>query len=228
MTEAEVLKELEALGTEQNRKVYRRHGVEDDIFGVSYANLGKLKKKIKTDHDLAIRLWASANHDARIFATMIADPSLLDNRVLDSWVKDLGNYVLTDAFANLAGQSPLAQKKMEKWTTSPKEWIGSAGWVLLSTLARNESDLPDSYFEPYLETIEHDIHSSKNRVKHTMNAALIAIGSRNTGLEKKALATAGRIGKIEIDHGDTGCKTPDVAEYIRKIKERKSRSRKAG
>ena len=52
-----------------------------------------------------------------------------------------------------------------------------------------------------------------------MNNALIAIGRRNAQLQKQALAAAKRIGKLEIDHGDTACKTPDAATYI--LKKRK-------
>jgi 3-methyladenine DNA glycosylase AlkD len=68
MTEKEILAELRSLGTEQNRKIYSRHGVQGEMFGVSYANLEKLRKKIKTDHMLAGQLWAAGNHDARILA----------------------------------------------------------------------------------------------------------------------------------------------------------------
>lgn len=64
MTARELLKELETLGNEQTRKTYKRHGVGDNAFGVSYAQLGKLQKKIKTDHELALSLWASGVHDA--------------------------------------------------------------------------------------------------------------------------------------------------------------------
>ena len=35
-------------------------------------------------------------------------------------------------------------------------------------------------------------------------------------LRKAALVAAKRIGKVEVDHGDTACKTPDAAEYIEK------------
>ena len=73
-TDTEILAELESLGSEQARKTYRRHGVGENQFGVSYSALGKLKKRIKTDHELALKLWESGNHDARILATMIADP----------------------------------------------------------------------------------------------------------------------------------------------------------
>jgi len=36
MTYREIMKELEALGTAQNRKVYRRHGAGENLFGVSF------------------------------------------------------------------------------------------------------------------------------------------------------------------------------------------------
>ncbi len=73
MTSDEVLSELEAMGTTQNRKIYARHGVQGEMFGVSYGNLKQLKKRIRKDQALAQALWASGNHDARILATMLAD-----------------------------------------------------------------------------------------------------------------------------------------------------------
>ena len=42
-----------------------------------------------------------------------------------------------------------------------------------------------------------------------MNGALISIGIRNAKLEKLAIAAAKRIGKVEVDHLETSCKTPD-------------------
>jgi hypothetical protein len=86
-----------------------------------------------------------------------------------------------------------------------------------------DDELPDEYFENHLEMIERGIHSAKNRVRAAMNGALIGIGMRNSRLEKKALAAAARIGRVEVDHGETGCKTPDAAAYIRKAAARKKR-----
>ena len=76
MTYLEVMKELKALGTAQNRKVYKRHGAGENLYGVSFADLDKLQKKIKIDHELAEKLWASGNTDAQSLATMIIDPKL--------------------------------------------------------------------------------------------------------------------------------------------------------
>lgn len=221
MIELEIFSELEALGTEQNRKIYRRHGASDPLFGVSYANIEKLRKRIKTDHALAVSLWDSGNHDARILATMIADPRQATDRLLDGWLKASGNPVLTDAFVKYVSQTDLARKKMEKWIKSSNEWRGRAGWTLLAYLARTDKETSDDFFEGYIEIIERGIHSAKNRVREAMNSALIAIGIRNSSLEKKAVAAARRIGKVEVDHGDTNCKTPDAVEYIFKAAKRR-------
>lgn len=223
MTNQEALATLEEFGTAQNRKVYGRHGVGDDQYGVSYANLKTLKKQVKRDHDLALQLWASGNHDARVFATMIGDPNQAEEALLDSWVQDLDNYVITDAFAGYVSQTPFAQQKMVEWTRSEEEWKGQAGWNLLNHLAMKDTALPDTFFEPFLEIIERDIHTSKNRVRHAMNGALIAIGIRSDALEQRATAAAESIGKVEVDHGQTSCKTPDAIPYIQKTRQRKKR-----
>jgi 3-methyladenine DNA glycosylase AlkD len=217
------MSKLKKMGTAQNRKVYARHAGHDKpdtskMFGVSYANLGKLKKQIKVDHDLALELWDSGNHDARVLATMIADPGELDNATAEAWIKECKDYIVTDAVAGVVAGSSMARRKMEKWTKSKNEWIGRAGWWLLAGVAGRHEELPDSYFEEYLETIEADVHKSKNRVRDAMNMALINIALRNTALERKTVAAAKRIGKIEVDHGETNCKTPDAVEYIAKVK----------
>ena len=220
MTAKEVLAELKRTGTAQNRKVYARHGIGEKMFGVSFADLGKLKKKIKLDHELAKQLWASGNHDAQVLATMIVEPEKMDDSLLESWAKNLSNYVIADMFSRTASQSTLACKKVLQWTKSAEEYVGQAGWNLLAHLAMDNQDLPDSYFEIYLDVIERKIHKSKNRVRHAMNSALIAIGIRNAALEKAALAAAAKIGKVDVDHGETNCKTPDAASYIRKARPR--------
>lgn len=216
MKKTEVMKKLKALGTAQNRKVACRHGITGDYYGVSYANLGMLKRKIKVDHELAERLWATGNHDAQVLATMIADPAKLTARTLDAWVKDTRNRGNAGALSNLAALTSVASNRVDKWTKSRNEWICVTGWHTLASLARNEEALPDSYFEKHLATIEAEIHESKNWVRYAMNNALISIGIRNPGLQKKAVAAAKRIGVVEVDHGETGCKTPEAVSYIAK------------
>jgi 3-methyladenine DNA glycosylase AlkD len=224
MTSArDVLQELESLGAEQTRKTYRRHGVGEHMYGVSYADLDKLKKKLKTDQPLAEALWSSGNHDARILATKIADAPKITPDVIDGWIQDLDNYIICDALAGVTAKIPDITPKMESWLRSDDEWVGRTGWLTLANLAVNDKTLPDTYFENYLQTIEREIHTRKNYVRDAMNSALIAIGLRSQALQAKALAAAERIGKVEVDHGQTNCKTPDARGYIHKGWARKTK-----
>ena len=88
MTYNDLMAQLKKLGKPQTVKTYRRHGVGENVFGVSFAEFGKLRKKIKIDHDLAIQLWDSGNFDARILAVMIADPYECGISLLDRWLRD--------------------------------------------------------------------------------------------------------------------------------------------
>ncbi len=220
VTARSVLADLERMGTAQNIKVYARHGVGPAMFGVSYANLGKLQKAIKQDQEIAVALWDSGNHDARVLATMVADPSAMTLGQLNTWARELDNYALTDAFASLVARTPHRRKKAEQWMKSAGEWTGRTGWLVATSMARDD-DLPNDYFIDLLGTVEAEIHNRKNRVRDAMNYALIAIGMRNAVLEKRAIAAARRIGPVQVDHGETGCKTPEAVAYIRKAAARK-------
>ena len=197
--------------------------MKNDLYGVSFANLKMLAKKLKSDNALAVQLWESDNHDARILATMIADPASIEEGILDGWVKALDNYDVTDAFSDMVARTAHARDKMEAWTSSDEEFIGAAGWQILAHLAMSDGELDDAFFEKYLHAIEKTIYRGKNRTKYSMNSALIAIGIRNELLQKKATAAAQRIGRVDVDHGQTSCNTPNAAAYIHKASQRKTK-----
>ena len=226
MNYRETMRKLRSMGTAQNRKVFARHGVGGEMFGVSYADLGKLEKAIKTDHDLALELWASGNHDARVLATKVADPGSMTSRLLDSWARELDSYVLADAFGALVARTGMALKKFLQWRSRRAEFIGQVAWNLLVALSRRDEGLNNKFFLEQLATIEQEVHKRPNRVRYSMNSALIAIGMRNATLEKRAIAAARRIGPIEVDHGETGCKTPDPIPYIQRAKARLKKTAK--
>ncbi|MEK4596441.1 DNA alkylation repair protein [Bacillus sp. FSL R9-9497] len=216
----EVMRQLEGYGTEQNRKTYKNHGAKEPLFGVSFANLKLLKKKIKKDHDLAVGLWETNNMDAMTLATYILDPKKIATEQLNSWIQNVDYYCLMDVLMKSICTSPIAIERMEEWTKSNDEWIGRAGWSLLANIAIKNKTLHDDFFSPYLEEIKENIHNEKNRKKEAMNSALITIGIRNEDLERQAIEIAREIGKVEVDHGATSCKTPDAESYIKKARER--------
>jgi 3-methyladenine DNA glycosylase AlkD len=224
MTYTQTMTALKKMGTAQNVKVYKRHGAGENLFGVSFANLKALAKKIKVDHELALRLWDSGNVDARTLATMVADASAINGALAQRWIKDVDYYLLADCVAGAVAKSPVAEAKMKAWMASKKQYVRQGGYSVLGSSLVNGVDVSVSDCRSYLKTIEKEIHASANRAKHAMIMALIAIGIYKSALTKPALAAAKRIGKVDVDHGETACKTPDAIPYIeRAIKRRTAR-----
>lgn len=222
MNFTEVMGVLRKAGSEKTVKTYRRHGVKGEMFGVSFADLGKLKKQIKADQPLAEQLWASGNADARILAAMTADPKTLTKSVIESWVKDVDYYVLADYVASAAARTPFAGEILVKWTKSKQEFVRQAGYAMLASMLKDDlGGISDEACAGFLGTIEKEIHTSPNRARQAMNNALIAIGIYRSRLTRSACEAAARIGVVDVDHGDTACKTPDAAAYIAKALARK-------
>ena len=211
----ETMRVLEKAGSEQTRKTYRRHGAQEPMFGVSFAILKTLVKRIGVDHELAVQLWNTGNHDARVLAVKIADPAQIKPAQLDRWAAAMRTW--NEYVAMLTAESPHGAAKAKEWLASPKEPLRATAWLLIGFLASLDEKSGDDYFAKLVERIESSIHSATNSERQTMNSALISIGGRSPALRKAATAAAKRIGKVEIDYGDTECKTRDAGPYIEKL-----------
>lgn len=220
MSLPEVMAALEKAGSEQTRKTYARHGVMGPMFGVSFAFLKTMHTRIKVDQELAEALWETGNFDARNLALKIADPAGISTKALDRWAatpmaRMCGAYV-----AYLAAESGRGHAKADEWLAAKDDCTRCAGWTLVGALAMIDEVCPDAWFQARLADIEKTIHAAPNTQRYVMNQALIHIGGRSASLRTAALAAAGRIGTVEVDHGDTDCKTPEAGEYIAKMWER--------
>lgn len=223
MTVKQVLSELESLGTQQNIKVYKRHGAGENLYGVSFKNLRAMAKKLKSDDNLADELWDSGNTDARTLALLIADCKTIKLSTIDKWQKDINYYLLADLLADLVSQTKHADKLLEKWTNSNNEYSLALGYSLLAAMMKNQNSPDSKLLEDEIRKIEQAIKKSQNRAKHSMNMALIAIAIYNPALEQMVVDTANTIGKVEVDHGETGCKTPEIVPYINRAKARSTK-----
>ena len=211
---SEVMAQLEAAGTAQNRKVYARHGAAEPMFGVSSAELGKIAKPLKTDHALAVELWDSGNHDARVLALRVADPAAVDEPLAGRWLRDVDNYILAEGLGGLCAQSPHARVLSDAWRDSPAEWTASTGWFVVMCTAEDPEVWSVDELRGLVRQVTEEIAGRPNRVRHEMNGALIVMALRDGNLRRSVLAAARRIGPVSVDHGQTGCKTPEVAPYV--------------
>jgi hypothetical protein len=68
--------------------------------------------------------------------------------------------------------------------------------------------------------VERTIHQQPNLVRYTMNGFVISVGSYVAELTERAMQAAEKIGPVSVDMGNTACKVPSAAEYIRKVQDR--------
>ena len=214
---ADVMRRLEKSGSEQTRKTWARHGATGPMFGVLFGELFKLMKEIDVDHELARKLWATKNVDARNLAMKIADPQAITPAELDQWAVENPMRMCGLYIATLAAEGPHARAKLRQWLSSSDERLRGMGWTLLGRLSDLDESFPEDELLRRVDEIAKTIHSAPSEVRHDMNRALITIGGRSPATRKAVIAAAKRIGTVTVDHGDTACKTPDAVETVEKM-----------
>jgi 3-methyladenine DNA glycosylase AlkD len=219
MTKDEVMKTLAALGSEQTKKTLMRHGAKEPVFGVKVGDMKPIQKRIKKNYSLAVDLFATGNADAQYFAGLVADESKITKKDLAAWVKN-ANYSMISEYtvAWIAAESNYGWELALEWIESPTEKIAASGWATFANIVALQPDesLDIKKLEALLKTVTKTIHTSANRVKHTMNQFVIATGSYVVPLGNKAKEAAKEIGLVTVNMGDTACKEPDAITYINK------------
>jgi len=225
LTLQEVMDKLEAMGTEQTKKTYFRHGAKEPLFGVLIGDMKKLVKDVKKDQELAKALYDTGNVDAMYLAGLTVNPKLVTKEMLQQWVEQA--YWQSPAeytVAQIAAESPYALELAREWMKSPSEMIATCGW---STYANHVMITPDELLDmgeirKLLQQIAATIHSERNRVRYTMNSFVISIGASVKELHEEAMQVAEQIGQVRVDMGQTACKVPLATAYMNKIAERGS------
>ncbi len=191
----EILRELASLANDANRAGMARFGINvGRAHGVPVKTLRQIARSHRRDHDLAVALWQSGVHEARILATLIADPERMTEEQLDAWAAGLDSWDLCDGFCNnLVRKTPFAWAKADAWCRRDETFVRRAGFSLMANLAVHDKTAPDSDFVALLPLIEAGARDERNFVKKSVNWALRQIGKRNATLHARAVATAEKL-----------------------------------
>ena len=221
MNAAEVLSELQALGSPSIKKVLTKHGAREPFYGVKVEDLQKIRKRIKVDYALALELYESGVSDAMYLAGLIADDPRMTRVDLELWVRGAYWYMLAEYTVPwVAAGNPLGPDLAREWIESPEETIASAGWSTLSCLValKPDADLDLDELQGRLDLVADSIHRRPNRVRHVMNGFVISVGSYVPALTESALRAAFDVGPVSVDMGETACKVPSAADVIEKVR----------
>ncbi|MBW8012596.1 MAG: DNA alkylation repair protein [Chloroflexi bacterium] len=194
-----VLGRLQAMGDPEDAAGMARFGINiEKAYGIRIPELRKLAKELGKDHQLALELWDSGMHEARILASMLDDPKQVTEDQMEAWVSDFNSWDLCDqCCGNLFDKTPYAYDKVVEWSARPEEFIKRAGFALLAWLALHDKVAPDEQFESFLPLILREATDERNFVKKAVNWALRHIGKRNLSLNSKAIMAAEKMATID-------------------------------
>jgi len=165
------LAELRRLGEKRNVDGMARFGiVAKHVLGVAKPKMDGLARRIGRDHRLALQLWETGVHDARILAGMIDEPARVTAAQMNRWVRDFDNWDVCDgtcchlfAFATPAWDRAIA------WTTRNPEFEKRAGFALIAYLAYRDKTAKDSAYTRVLPLLLREAHDDRNFVHKAVN-----------------------------------------------------------
>jgi len=195
----EVIKRLKALSNPKAVEGMARFGINPhNTYGISIPNLKKLAKENGKDHKLALELWETGIHEARIMAGFTDDYKQVTEQQMEKWVSDFDSWDTCDQVCSyLFDKTPYAYPKAYEWSKREEEFVKRAGFVLMACLAVHGKKAPDEKLEALLPVIKREAADERNYVKKAVNWALRQIGKRNLYLNGKAIKTAEEIQKID-------------------------------
>lgn len=193
MNSKEIIKELRKHKNQKNIDGMKRFGiVGGEMIGwPSVPEMRKWGKSLGPDHALALELWKSNIHEARIIAAHVEDPDTLTEKQMDSWVNDFESWDICDLVCSgLFDKTPFLEKKIWEWTKSEKEFVRRAGFVLICAKAVHYKKAKDSEFIKYFPLIKKYSTDDRNFVRKAVNWALRQIGKRDESLRINAIKIA--------------------------------------
>jgi 3-methyladenine DNA glycosylase AlkD len=190
-----VIHELRALGSEAGRAGMARFGIATDrAFGVSMQQMKPLARRHRRDHDLALALWQSGFHEARILAALVEEPKLVTSRQMDEWAADFDSWDVCDqACMKVFAKTAFVHDKVAKWAKDEREFVRRAAFALIAGYAVAAKKAGDAEFLAFLPTIEAQARDPRNFVRKAVNWALRQVGKRSMKLHKPALKLAEKL-----------------------------------
>lgn len=194
-TKAAVLQELKSLADPRVRAKMEYFGVRvPNAQGISVPALHALAKQIGKSHALALELWATGIHEARILAALIGESEKVTAAEMERWVSDFDSWDLVDAACcYLYAQAKPAWNKTAAWSRRREEFAKRAAFSLMAYLSYKDNEAKDARFRECLRIIEREAWDERNFVRKAVNWALRNIGKRNLGLNREAIRAAERI-----------------------------------
>lgn len=195
----EIIKKLESLKNPKNVEGMARFGIrpKTKVLGIPIPETRKLAKQIGKNHELALKLFDSKIHEARILAGYIADPEKITERQFEKWVKTFDSWDVVDQVcSSCLDKTKFVKKKIFELSKRKEEFVKRTAFTLICCLTVHDKKMADKELIKFFPLIKKASVDERNFVKKAVNWALRQIGKRNKKLNKEAIKLAGEIRRL--------------------------------
>jgi 3-methyladenine DNA glycosylase AlkD len=212
-----VMAELGALEDSKFLEANRKRG---DDHGVNLSALRAVAKRLRTQHDLAVELWATDDTAARLLALLICRPKAFAPQELDTMLRQARAPKVHDWLVNyVVKKSPHAEQLRVAWTADADQVVASAGWALTTERVAKKPeglDLPG-----LLDIIEADMKDAPDRLQWAMNHTLAQIGIEHADQRARAIAIGERLEVLKDYPTPPNCTSPFAPAWINEMVSRR-------
>ncbi|WP_184928818.1 DNA alkylation repair protein [Saccharothrix ecbatanensis] len=205
--------ELAALEDPKMRAVNEKHG---DDHGVNLGKLRAIAKRLKTQQDLARRLWATNDTAARLLAILICRPKAFERDELDAMLREARAPKVHDWLVNyVVKKGPYAEELRVTWFADPDPVVASAGWALTTERVAKKPEGLD--LVGLLDVIEAEMRDAPDRLQWAMNHCLAQIGIEHPEHRTRAIAIGERLEVLKDYPTAPNCTSPFAPVWINEM-----------
>lgn len=197
-TAEEIVDHLRAIGSAENRAGMARYGIKaDHAFGISQADLRKLSKLLKKNHDRAIQLWGSGWREARVLAALTAEPKKLTREQARRWADDFDSWDIVDTVGDIFVDTPYWLELIDQFADDEREFVRRAAFAMMAWANVPRKKVSETVLMTFFPLIERHATDPRNFVKKAVNWALRQTGKNSTSLHAIALALARKLAESD-------------------------------
>lgn len=202
MNYQEIIEKLESLKNPGNVEGMARFGIrpKTKVYGIPIPELRKLAKSIRQaqdkqqNHELALKLFDSKIHEARILAGFIEEADKITEKQFEKWIKTFDSWDVVDQVcSSVLDKTSFVYKKIFELAKRKEGFVKRTSFTLMCCLSVHDKNMPDEKFLKFFPLIKRASTDERNFVKKAVNWALRQIGKRNKKLNKEAIKLALRL-----------------------------------
>lgn len=187
-----IIKKLRSMANPDNVAGMACFGITGkEVLGIQIYKLRDLAKNIGKDHKLALELYKSGIHEAKLLAVFLEEADKVTPKQMDKWASSFESWDDTDqACTSLFDATPHAWNKVYAWAERKEELVKRAAFSMIAGLAVHDKKAGDEEFIKLFPLIKKHSTDERNYVKKAVSWALRNIGKRNHNLNEKSIRLA--------------------------------------